>query len=62
MNRIAKTPRGASVAGAVTAAIVALAVFVLGAPGWVLLPIMFAAITAYAELGSWVDRRLGRRH
>jgi hypothetical protein len=62
MNRLAKTPRGASVAGVITAAIVALAIFALGAPGWVLVPIMFAGCTAYAELGSWVDRRLGRRH
>jgi hypothetical protein len=62
MNRFAKTPRGALSAGAITAAVVALAVFVLGAPGWVLVPIMFAGGTAYAELGSWVDRQLGKRH
>ena len=57
MTHLAKTPRGASTVGVTTALIVALAVFVLGAPGWVLLPIMLAAMTGYAELGSWVDRR-----
>jgi hypothetical protein len=60
MDRLTRSPRGALIAGIVTAAAVAFAVFVLGAPGWILLPIGFAAATAYAELGFWVDRRLGR--
>jgi hypothetical protein len=49
-------------AGILIALIIVLAVFVLGAPGWVFVPIFLAGITVYAELGSWVDRRLGRRH
>jgi hypothetical protein len=62
MSRLTGTPRGASIAGILIALIIALAVFVLRAPGWVLVPILLGGITVYAELGSWVDRRVGRRH
>jgi hypothetical protein len=62
MNRLTGSPRGALVAGTLTAAIVAVAVLALGAPGWILVPIMLAGGTMYAELGFWVDRRLDRRH
>jgi hypothetical protein len=61
MERMTRTPRGASIAGTVTAAIVAVMVFVLGAPPWVLIPAIWIGATAYIEMGSWVDRRLGRR-
>jgi hypothetical protein len=62
MNYLTATPRGALIAGTLIAVVIAVAVFVLRAPGWVLVPIFLAGITVYAELGSWVDRRLGRRH
>ena len=62
MDRVTGSPQGALAAGTLTAALVAISVFVLGAPGWILLPIGFTAATVYAELGFWVDRRLGRRH
>jgi hypothetical protein len=61
MDRLTGSPRGAFAAGTLTAAVVAVAVFVLGAPGWILLPISFTGATVYAELSFWVDRRLGRR-
>lgn len=61
MDRLAKSPRGASIAGTATAVLVAVAVFVFDAPPWILIPAMWLGITAYIEMGSWVDRRLGRR-
>jgi hypothetical protein len=48
-------------AGTITAVLVALAVFVFDAPPWILVPAMWLGISAYIEMGSWVDRRLGRR-
>jgi hypothetical protein len=61
MGRLTATPRGASIVGTVITLIAAVAIFFLGAPAWVLLPIMIVGFTVYAELGFWVDRRLGRR-
>jgi hypothetical protein len=61
MGRLAKTPQGASLAGTITAAVAAIAIFIFGAPPWVLIAAVLFGATAYAELGFWVDRRLGRR-
>lgn len=61
MMRMTKSPRGASIAGTITAVTVAVAVFLLGAPPWILIPAIWIGATAYIEMGSWVDRRLGRR-
>lgn len=61
MERLAKTPRGASFVGTITAVFAAVAIFVFGAPPWVLIVAVLVGATAYAELGFWVDRRLGRR-
>jgi len=61
MERLAKTPRGASFAGTFTAVVAAIAIFVFGAPPWILIVAVLIGATAYAELGLWVDRRLGRR-
>jgi hypothetical protein len=61
MERFAKSPRGAFIAGTVTSVVVLFAVFVLGAPPWILVPAVWIGATAYIEMGSWVDRRLGRR-
>jgi hypothetical protein len=47
--------------GTATAILVAIAVFALGAPPWILIPASWAGITAFAEMRSWADRRLGRR-
>jgi hypothetical protein len=60
MKRFAADPRSASVAGTTIALIAAIAIFVFHAPAWVLVPIMIAGLTAYAELNSWANRRLGR--
>jgi hypothetical protein len=43
------------------AGIVAVSVFGLGAPGWIIVPVIFIGCTLYAELGLWADRRLERR-
>ena len=61
MERLAKSPRGASLAGTFTATMTAIAIFAFGAPPWILIPALWIGATAYAELGFWVDRRLGRR-
>ena len=62
MDQLSRSPRGALMVGILTATIVAAGVFVLHAPGWILVPIGLAGATMYAELGFWVDRRLRRRH
>jgi hypothetical protein len=61
MERLVKTPRGASIAGTVTATLTAIAIFIFGAPPWILVPATWIGATVYIEMGSWVDRRLGRR-
>jgi ABC-type multidrug transport system permease subunit len=61
MERLAKSPRGALIAGTVTAILVLVAVMLFGAPPWILIPAMWIGATAYIEMGAWVDRRLGRR-
>jgi cobalamin biosynthesis protein CobD/CbiB len=61
MERLAKTPRGASIAGTVTAVLTAVAIFILGAPPWILVPATWIGATIFIEMSSWVDRRLGRR-
>jgi len=61
MGQLAKTPRGASLAGTATAVVAAVAIFVFGAPPWVLIAAVLIGATAYAEFGFWVERRLGRR-
>jgi hypothetical protein len=61
MERLVKSPRGAFIAETVTAVLVLIAVFIVGAPPWILVPAVWIGATAYIEMGAWVDRRLGRR-
>lgn len=61
MERLAKTPRGALIAGTMTAVLVLVAVLLFSAPPWILIPAMWISATAFIEMGAWVDRRLGRR-
>jgi len=61
MERVTRSPRGAFGVGIAIAALTAAAIFVLGAPPWILVPATWVGATVYAEMGSWVDRRLGRR-
>lgn len=60
MERLVKSPRGALITGTTTAVLVAVVVFVFGAPPWVLVPAVWIGATAYIEMSAWVDRRLGR--
>jgi hypothetical protein len=61
MERIAASPRGASVFGMATAVLTAIAIFVFGAPPWILVPAVWIGATMFAELSSRAGQRLGRR-
>jgi hypothetical protein len=61
MKHLTKSPRGASIFGTATAVIVSFAIFVLGAPPWILVPALWVGATAYIETSSWVERRLDQR-
>jgi hypothetical protein len=61
MYRLGRNPRGARIVGAATSALVAIAVFVFGAPPLILLPAILIAGTAYLELRSRALQRVDRR-
>jgi hypothetical protein len=60
MYRFGRNPHGARIVGAATSTLVAIAIFVFGAPPLILLPAILVTGTAYLELRSRALRRLDR--
>lgn len=59
--RLTKSPRGAAFVGTFAALLVLIAVFIFGAPSWILVPAVWISATVHIEAKSWADRRLGPR-
>jgi hypothetical protein len=58
MERFVRAPRAAEYFGMASAAITAIAIFVFGAPGWVLVPISMASASLFVHLDLRAQRRL----
>jgi len=61
MERLALARHGAFGAGMMMAVIVAIAVFVFGAPPWILIPVGWAGATLHMELRLRAMRNIGHR-
>jgi hypothetical protein len=61
MYRLVRNPHGARIVGAVTSSLVAVAIFVFGAPPMILLPAILISGTAFIELRSRAIGRFGGR-
>lgn len=62
MKRLVLAPHSALGAGTIMAALVAFAIFILGAPPWILIPVTWGGITLYAEMYSRAEGRFDQRH
>jgi len=60
MERVVRAPWGAFGVGTATAILTAIAILALGAPAWILVPVIWVGAATYAEMSSRVNRRLGR--
>lgn len=56
MERFVRRPRAAEYFGMATAAVIAIAIFVFGAPGWVLVPISMAGASLFVRLSLRAER------
>ncbi len=57
MERMTSFPWGSLAFSAASTSVALLAIFVLGAPAWTLLPITLAAGTLHVEMRFWVERK-----
>lgn len=61
MKRFVLPPHGAGRFGTALAAIVLVAVFVFGAPPWILVPVSMAGMSLFTRLRFPPERRLSRK-
>lgn len=61
MKRFVNRPHSALIVGTALAVIILVAIFVGGAPPWILVPVSLAGATAYNQIECRVNHRLDRR-